>query len=394
MQALIRPLATIFVIQSLMTMSAYGISTIAPIAALDIGLQPESIGFLSSTLYLCAMLVGLATQSLVDRFGPTRTFQLLLAGIGAGCACLIAAHPVLAFVGAALIGMGTGPMNPTGSFVLARVTRPAAQPMVFSIKQCATPTGGMLAGAVLPPLALSAGWQWSLAMIPALVVVLIVLAPLGGMGGRSGVSVRRGAVLREMPASLKAAFATRALCVVVISGALLGICQLGIAAYYVVFLWSEVGLTPTEAGQVFVVFHVSGILSRLMLGALAERVVPTRHILALLGGALAVSILAAARFEPGTSTAWIYLITVLLGASGNGWVGLFYSELARLEPTRTAMVAGGAQFMMFCGISIGPTLYGLVLNSGLRHAQALFGFAVLAGLTLVLPRLAKPRARG
>ena len=72
------PLATIFAIQALMTMAAYGISVIIPDAADDIGIPAKLVGYLSGTLYLSAMITGPLTSTLVRRFGPTRLFQILI----------------------------------------------------------------------------------------------------------------------------------------------------------------------------------------------------------------------------------------------------------------------------------------------------------------------------
>ena len=59
------PLIAIFMAQTLMTSVAYAISVIAPIAAPDLGLNPNSVGFLASTVYLLAMLTGLGSQSAI-----------------------------------------------------------------------------------------------------------------------------------------------------------------------------------------------------------------------------------------------------------------------------------------------------------------------------------------
>ena len=381
------PLGAIFLIQAILTMASYGISVIAPDAAADLGLDPDAVGYLASSVYFTGMLSGLASQWVLERLGPTRTFQWLLGAISLGCLSLMAAHPGLAFAGAILIGVGTGPMNPAGSFVLARVTPLPWQPMVFSLKQCATPLGGMLAGALLPPLALLLDWRLAVAVIPAAAAILILAAPGGRMGPAPERAVVSAPALATALTSLRDAFATPALCGVVLMGTILGTCQLAIASYFVVYLWSDAGMTPVEAGQVFVVFHVAGIVARIALGAIAQRFVPTRYILAGLGLLMALATAAAAGFSPSTPTSWIYTVTALIGASGNAWVGLFFAEIARLAPEKAASVAGGAQFTMFIGISVGPLAYGLLLELGASHGNSLVVFAGLAGLTVLMPAL-------
>jgi predicted MFS family arabinose efflux permease len=184
-------------------------------------------------------------------------------------------------------------------------------------------------------------------------------------------------------ASLHDAFATPALRSVVLMGMILGACQLGIAAYLVVYLWRETGMSPIAAGRVFVIFHLAGIVTRIVLGVLAERHIPTRYLLPALGLVMGVATAAAATFDATTSRWWIYAVTAALGAGGNGWVGLFFAELARLAPANVASATGGAQFAMFVGIFLGPLAYGVMLNNGVSHGECFAVFAVLA-LTTVL----------
>lgn len=390
LQPVVRPLITIFMAQALMTSAPYGISVLAPDAAADLGLSPNSVGFLASTVYLLAMISGLGSQTAIARWGPTRTFQGLLALTAFGCLSLMAAHPLLAFLGAALIGVGTGPMNPTGSFVLSKVTAKQWQPFVFSLKQCATPVGGMAAGAVLPLVALLYDWRFALALVPLCAVPLIVLAPRGGLEVETMPQSkdRSRAVHQAVLASLRDAVATPALRSVLLMGMILGACQLGVAVYFVVYLWSEAAMSPLEAGRVFVMFHVAGIVARIVLGALAERYIATRYLLSALGLLMGAATAAAATIDTSTALWLIYAITVALGVSGNAWVGLFFAEIARLAPANIASTTGGAQFAMFIGIVLGPLLYGVLLKGGLSHGECFVVFAMLAVTTALMPLLA------
>ena len=169
---------------------------------------------------------------------------------------------------------------------------------------------------------------------------------------------------------------------------ILGACQLGVAVYFVVYLWSEAAMSPLEAGRVFVMFHVAGIVARIVLGALAERYIATRYLLSALGLLMGAATAAAATIDTSTALWLIYAITVALGVSGNAWVGLFFAEIARLAPANIASTTGGAQFAMFIGIVLGPLLYGVLLKGGLSHGECFVVFAMLAVTTALMPLLA------
>ncbi len=151
------PLLVILIIQSILTLGSYSIPVIASAAAADFGISASALGGAVSIVYLTAMIVGLPSGIFIARFGAQRVFQMILLCTATGAVLISLAHPLWALLGAIVIGFSTAPMNPAGSHVLSRVSPPRWQPLIFSIKQCGTPAGGMLAGALLPPLIVAYG---------------------------------------------------------------------------------------------------------------------------------------------------------------------------------------------------------------------------------------------
>ena len=375
------PLATIFGIQSALTVAAYAFPVVIPVAAADLGIAPESVGFLVSVIYVAGMTFGLASGWLLARLGPTRVFQLLLVLAGLGVAALTIGTVEAAFLAAALVGCASGPMNPTGSQVLARLTTAKTRALIFSLKQCGTPAGGMLAGAMLPLLMLAYGWQAAVLAIPAMGVVLLALAPFGGLGGREA-PVGKGDTGRTSAfGAVKLVLGVPALRAMTFAGFGLAVCQMGLATYLVVFLWQSAGYEPAVAGLIFSVLHASGIGSRIALGFIADSLLPARWVLVLIGAVLSVALLAIAGLDSGWPIAAVYAVVTLAGASGNGWVGLYFAELARLAPPdRVADVAAGSQFLTYLGIVCGPLIFGALLRMTDSYA---FCFTVLAAVSLI-----------
>jgi MFS family permease len=372
-----------------MTLAAYAIPIVIPFAAPELGMAPESVGFITSLTYATAMVAGLVSGPTLAILGPTRVFQAMLILVAIGSASMASGTLIGVYLGAIAIGCATGPMNPSGSHVLARVTNRRNRAMVFSIKQCGTPTGGMLAGALLPPLIAVADWQTALLLMPVLFACLFVfLAPVGRLGGpepdgsASGTPTQdEQGVLAQSVMSIREALVHPGVRAVTLTGLGLAVCQMGLATYLVVFLWQEAGYSPAQAGLIFSSLHVAGIASRIVLGALADRLIAARWILAGLGVVLAMMLVLVSQFSPEWPVALVSLVIVVAGASGNGWVGLFYAELARLAPPdRTASITGGSQFIMYIGIALGPLLFNAILALSDSYTA---GFLVLAALSLL-----------
>ncbi|MCP5150643.1 MAG: MFS transporter [Ectothiorhodospiraceae bacterium] len=381
----LRALGAILVMHSVVTMAGYSIPVIAPQAAADIGIRPESVGFLVATLYVVAMVTGLLSGMLVDRFGPTRLFQVLLLAVAAGCGLLMSSTAVTAFAAAAVLGAVTGPLNPLGSHVLAQTTPTRWRALVFSLKQCGTPAGGMLAGAILPPLALAHDWRVAIAVIPAVALVLVALAPIGRLGGATPGPARRGGILEATVRALRGVVRDPGLRRVAIVGACFAACQMALGSYLVVYLWREAGLSPALAGLAFSALHVAGIVSRIVLGSVADRRISSQRLLMILALVMAASLLGLTQVTAAWPVLAVFAMTAAMGTSGNGWVGLFFSELARLAPSeRTAEVAGGGQFVMYGGIVAGPLVFGALLGATGSYGLCLSLFAGVALLAAAL----------
>lgn len=375
------PLGTIFGIQSALTVAAYAFPVVIPVAAADLGIAPESVGFLVSVIYVAGMLIGLTSGWLLARLGPTRVFQLLLMTAGAGIAALTLATVEAAFLAAVLVGCASGPMNPAGSQVLARLTTEKTRALVFSLKQCGTPAGGMLAGAILPALMLAYGWQTAVLAIPAMGLVLLALAPLGGLGGREVIAGAGDSSRQNAFGAVMLVLSAPALRAMTFAGFGLAVCQMGLATYLIVFLWQSAGYEPAVAGLIFSVLHASGIGSRVALGFVADSLIPARWVLVLIGMVLSAALLAIAGLDSGWPLLAVYAVVTLAGASGNGWVGLYFAELARLAPSdRIADVAAGSQFLTYLGIVCGPLIFGALLRVTDSYP---FCFLVLAAVSAI-----------
>lgn len=375
---LLRSLGGIFGMQSLITMAIYSLSVIVPVAAPDIGIAPESVGFFVACIYGISMFTGLFSGELVERFGATGAFRLMLSLTALSVLMLLFSEPWAMFSMVLILGLAAGPLNPTGSHVLSKIASAKTRALVFSIKQCATPAGGVLAGALLPPLMLAIGWQSAMLLIPVLAGVAILLAGLIGLGGRdqqrppvplSVVKTWRG-IASVMQEPNTARLTLMAFC--------LAMAQMALTTYLVVYVWREAGFSEQQAGLLFAALHISGITSRIVLGSIADRLLSAGSILIGLCLILGMALVAMAFFSPGWHLIWIVLVVAIAGGTGNGWVGLYFSELARLASVdQVAQLTGASQFYTYLGLLLGPLLFGVLLAWSGSYRFAFMAFAIL-----------------
>jgi len=384
-------------IQSFGTICSFAGAVVAVQAAADLGVKSTSIGIYTAVIYVTGMLSGLIAGSFLTRCGVVRTCQvaLFLGVLGLGLASVLPFWPV-AIVAAVLVGLGTGPLNPAGSRILARHTPPQWQPFVFSVKQTGTPLGGMLAGLLLPPLMML--YDWRIAVVSICAIPLVTLFGLQLI--RSDLDDDRDPAIRISFAgvltSLRLILKSKPLVTLATAGYLYTFAQMSILSFMVIYLQEANGLSAEFAGAIFAIIHGSAIPARIVWGAVAGRFLSSWVLLGVLGVMMSGSILAMSLFVP-TWPFWLTaLIAIMLGASTNGVLGLLLSEFARLAPEdKVGETVGGAQFFLFFGIVSGPPIFGAMVEFGGGYGNAFYLIAtttLVAGCVLLLiARHARPR---
>jgi MFS family permease len=392
MLALIATLA----VQALVSMAVLTPPVFAPVAAPEMGLSASQIGIYTSIVYAAACVASLASGRLIAAQGPMRLSQWCLAVCGIGLALIGSASVALVVAGAALIGLGYGPITPSSSQILMRTTPPHRRALVFSLKQTGVPIGGILAGTAVPILIVAWGWRPA-ALAAALACVAVALAvqplragldaehrdvPKQGSGIFDAVRLVLGIPAMRRLAGASFAFAAAQLC---------------FGSFLVASLTHEAGRTIVEAGIVLAVAQVAGVGARILWGWIGDRFVAPRLLLGLLGLGMGVATALVGLFGPGWTMAAMIAVACIHGATAIGWNGVYIAEIARLAPPGLAgMATGGALFVTFMGIVLSPPLFtALVATSGTYRVPfwVIAGAAALGGLACLMPvREPAPRA--
>ena len=398
MKNIVLPLMITLAVQSITALAMIAPTVMAPVAAAELGVSPQGIGWFVGLEYLFAMLSGLACGALIRRFGPVRVCQisvcLAAAGLAAGAGAVLPA----VFAAAGLIGSGYGLVNPVSSHILARTAPPRMMSLIFSIKQTGVPLGGALAGALVPPLVLCLSWRWS-AMVVALLClsVAFVAQPLRaadaaephepGSDSSPGFFEPLAMVLAHAP-----------MLELSIVSMIFGAAQISLIAYFVSYLNLELGHGLVAAGLIYSSAHAAGIVGRVAWGAVADRWLSPRRMLGVLGVMMALSGAGVAGFSADWPLPAVILMSALFGASAVGWNGVYLAEVARLAPPdQVGAITGGTQFFTFIGALAAPPLFGLIVGLAGSYGKAYLVFCLppaLAGLRLLFFRVSpEPSAR-
>jgi MFS family permease len=390
MKPVLVALAVTFAIQSLTSMAMISPSVMAPVAARDLGLAPQSIGLFVSASYVGAMFSGLAVGGLIARRGAFAVCAAAVVLAGTGLALGAAALVWILPLAGLLIGIGYGFVNPVSSHILARRTPPEVMSLVFSIKQTGVPVGGIAAGALVPTMLLAFGWKATLvalgavcvaaaaACLPARATLVDPPVPRGpaGLGWRRGLGSMAGPVRLALahPRLRDLAFASLGYAAV----------QLVFITYFVALLHLQLGYTLVTAGLVYALAHGSGVVGRIVWGAIADRWIAPRRMLAALGAISALCGVLAAAASSDWPLAAVVAVGMLYGASAVGWNGVYLAEVARSAPPgQVGAATGGTQFFTFGGALCGPPLFASIVWASGSYAWG-FGFFALVPVVVAV----------
>ena len=370
-------LAITLIVQSMVSMVAVTVPVLAPSAAPDLGIHVASAGIYVSLVYIGAMMSSLWSGDFILRYGAIRVSQvcLFLSGLGLSLTAF-ATVPTMVLSGL-IIGMGYGPVTPSSSHILARYTPERMMSFVFSLKQTGVPIGGVLAGAIVPPLVIWAGWRSGALSIGLFTVMLaFLLFPFrDGFDDdkQPAKKVSYDGVTRPLQMVLSYTPLRR---LAIISFLYAGM-QLCLFTYLVIYLTEDVGLPYITAGLTLSAAQLSGSLGRLVWGYLADQFIVPGRLLGLLGLGMAIGCVATALIQESWSLSAILLITIFFGGTAIGWNGVYLAEAARRAPAgKVSAATGGTLFFTYFGVVIGPPVFGWIVSISDSYALAFSSFAV------------------
>lgn len=372
-------------VQAMVSMALLALPAVAPAVAKALGVSATLVGVYVALCYVAAMGASLVGGTLVRRWGAIRVSQigLVLCGVGMGL-CATGWLPAMV-LGALCVGAGYGPITPASSHLLALTTPAHRLSLVFSIKQTGVPLGGMLAGAVMPGLTLWLGWQGALALVALACVACVGLAqPL-----RTALDADRqpaqALAWRALLGPVVMVLQHPSLRVLAACSFLFSSVQVSVTAYLVTYLNVSLSMTLLAAGVALSVSQAAGVVGRIAWGALADRRLGPRYTLMLLAALIVVGSLLLATLPAQASTAWLWAVVALLGASAIGWNGVYLAAVARQAPQGQAGVAtGGTLMFTFLGVVCGSPAFGALAAGSGSYRVAVGALAVPALLALGL----------
>ena len=358
------PLLATLTMQTLATTAAFSVPAVAPAIARDLGLPGALVGFFPALVYGVGIISSLYSPSFILRFGAVRVIQAVMAAVCVMLAvCALGGTAASIAAGAALLGLAYGSTAPASAHLLVPRTPQRIYNLVMSIRQAGLPLAGILAGVIMPPMTLAFGWRTALAaQIPtslALMFALEFARRKWDVGVRPGYPLFAGALAQPLRL-LQQNPDIRRLTIMsfVFTGA-----QLCFISFMTVHLTQSAGFDLVTAGWTLAAYQSAALVSRPLLGYLADRYVAPMRLLALLGFFMCAMAALSGFFSPTWPRAALLVVCMAAGFSASGFTGLAYAEFARLGGAARTQATGLGSAAMFAGVLVLPPLFGLAATA-------------------------------
>ncbi len=381
------PLIATLAAQTLATMALFSLPAIAPAVAAALNVPGELVGVFVSVAYGVGIISALLSPNFIHRYGGVRVLQVVL--IAAAAMLLIAAGGSVALlaIAAVVLGLGYGAAAPASTHLLVPHTPPRIFNMVMSLRQIGVPLGGVLGSLLLPPIVLHVGWREALLSELPPIIVLTALLQIPRRTWDADIRPGRklfGRTLLQPFALLRdAAMRRLSIASFIYSGM-----QLCFVAFTTVQLTNVVGFDLIHAGRALATYQIAGAISRPIWGWIADRFITPGQTLALHGFGMAAAGIAAAQFGPGWPTWAVLGVAVLAGCTAGGYTGIAYAEYAHLGGARRTEATGLGTAVMFAGVLLIPSTFGLVVTLLGGYGVAYSALSLLALISALLLCLA------
>jgi len=375
-------LVSTFTQQTLTYMTALVVPVAAPELAKVFDVPVAMAGLHMGLLYFFSSLSMLMVGGFIRKLGAVRMSQIALTSMGVGLALGLTGEVWGLALGAVIIGIFGSSSTPASSDILARFAPPKHAAFVFSLKQTSVPTGGIVAGILVPFLLINFGWQGVFYGTSALCFTLAVLLqpfrrlfdqnrnPAHRISPDQAVKTLKGVLIPRPFRHL--VYATFTYC------GLQGI----FAAFFVSYLEGDLGFTLVEAGAIFALSQGASVVARIGWGWVMDRVGGARPVLSFLGISMAGFAVACALLMPGWGELMITLVAMGYSATAISWHGVVLAEVANLsKPGMVATNTGGVLSFAVGGQFAYPFVMGGLLTLGGTYG---LGFAIGAVPALIV----------
>lgn len=340
----------------------------------EFGLSRSQLGAAFTAFSLTGAFASPLMGTLTDR--NTSRVMAALFGLSGLAVVIVAAAPtfVVLLAGSVVGGLALGAGNPVTNRVIADQIGRTRRGLVVGLKQAGPPLGLLVAGVVLPPLALAVGWRWALGVSALIPAVGLVATPFLLSASR------RGRTTPSTPVSAEGADARTAVIWLTVIGLGMALALSAVIAFVPLYAQERVGTSAATGGALAATLGLTGVAGRIVWGTAGGRFARPSTALLIISLVSVVATLAVAAAEMlGLWLLWVGVIAAgfsMMAWHAVGWLVI----IDRVGTGGVGKASGVMQLGNSVGFATGPLIAGALVDATQSYVVA---WATVAAVLVV-----------
>ena len=317
----------------------------------ELGYGESAAGLVFASFFAASAVGSSQVGSWVDRVGPKIGLSSALAGTClVNLAIALGARNLAALIAfSAIAGTANATAQLGANVYIARYLPIHRQGIGFAVKQSAIPSAALIAGLLLPSVALTLGWRWVFAFGSALGVAALIAVRVRVESDSQSAHNREHLVQRDTQRAPRGA-----LVMLAVAAAFSTAAAITLGGFFVESTINS-GVSAATAGYALALGSLISILVRLLVGGYADR--HSGNLLGLVAIMILLGSCTSLIFVAQTPTAHFIGLPLAFGA-GWAWPGLFNLSVIRASPGFPGRATGITQTGVYVGGAVGPVLFG------------------------------------
>lgn len=349
---------------------------LAPELATETGLNARDFGLSITFTFFGAFLSSPFTGAYVRRFGGSGAIVRFCVAMAGAMALVLTGTWTGTMIAAFLFGLGYGPQGPIGMTLVTQSAEPTRRGLFLALRHSAVPLAASLAGRILPPFMLVAGWQSGVLSVAGLLLLAAAFTLLFSGLFRVETAPPRNLSLAQrfrelfrVPANLRFLWT---------AGFAFAFTQTAVTTFSYIYLLEVAGFSAIAAGIFASNLHATALIGRPILGILTDRLGSPSLVLAGIAVVTVGAIIAL--LNTGSETPGWALIPLALacGVSGQCWNSVFVTAMSfRVESADLAELNGRAFAFMSVGWMASPPIIWALIEVTGGYSVPLLAIAAL-----------------
>jgi len=367
-----------------------GIMTLFPFLQSEFSLTRTQVGLYSTFLYTSSTIVAILSGRIADYWGVKKSMIMGLVFMG----LFIIFHAfasgfIIILIFATLTGLGLSMILPTSSKGIADNFGSDNQSTVMGIMTLGFPLGGVIGAVLIPWIGKNLGWRIDVIIMGSLFFMVAILFKILYFDGHEDKKnkIKDDQKDNTITEDIILLFNNKYLIVLCILGFYFGVASGIVVTHFTLFLYMDYGFKEVMAGVGFMFLQMGSVIGRPAWGLLNDRVfnnIKRNGFLYLGISASIVFIIFGFMNNFNSSLLIIFICAFLLGATGRGWQGLYFSAVSdQLDEGKTGIGIGLSLVFVRIGIIIGPPIFGYIADRSGSYSYSWILLSIVTFITII-----------